>query len=293
MPGQTVLSATPNPTYILPYGASSTTGTGGGGTYQLSATQTAALGSSGSPVTIFAFSSFYYSAATSGNPAGGVATARSTGTFGDVFPDFGGASLTLTGSAKTGWGGALGNIATLWGVLPSQAGGAPSTSDLASICTKTTDIQTYAAAQTTAGNPIKVNSLYRLNDLGIFGDSGNATITGYITNSSGTNATLNVVSTPYGSLALATGTETADLTGNGLPVASPVTIPLTTSAASTYAISPNTTTAVGSSGSPVTFAVGAFKPALPVQANTLKGYIDTTGRRLDLACDLARRWDDA
>ena len=42
-------------------------------------------------------------------------------------------------------------------------------------------------------------------------------------------------------------------------------------------ISPNTTTAVGSSGSPVTFAVGAFKPALPVQANTLKGYIDTTG----------------
>ena len=277
MPGQTVLSATPNPTYILPYGASSTTGTGGVGTYQLSATQTAALGSSGSPVTIFAFSSFYYSAATSGNPAGGVATARSTGTFGDVFPDFGGASLTLTGSAKTGWGGALGNIATLWGVLPSQAGGAPSTSDLASICTKTTDIQTYAAAQTTAGNPIKVNSLYRLNDLGIFGDSGNATITGYITNSSGTNATLNVVSTPYGSLALATGTETADLTGNGLPVASPVTIPLTTSAAATYAISPNTTTAVGSSGSPVTFAVGAFKPALPVQANTLKGYIDTTG----------------
>ena len=100
--------------------------------------------------------------------------------------------------------------------MPSQTGGAPSTSDLASICTKTTDIQTYAAAQTTAGNPIKVNSLYRLNDLGIFGDSGNATITGYITNSSGTNATLNVVSTPYGSLALATGTETADLTGNGL-----------------------------------------------------------------------------
>ncbi len=180
----------------------------------------------------------------------------------------------MTGSAKVGWGGALGNIATLWGVLPSQAGGAPSTSDLASICTKTTDIQTYAAGRKGIA---KVNSLYRLNDLGIFGDSGNATITGYITNSSGTNATLNVVSTPYGSLALATGTETADLTGNGLPVASPVTIPLTTSAAVTYVISPNTTAAVGSSGSPVTFAVGAFKPALPVQANTLKGYIDTTG----------------
>ncbi len=95
MPGQTVLSAIPNPTYILPYGASSTTGTGGVGTYQLSATQTAALGTSGSPVTIFAFSSFYYSAATSGNPAGGVATARTTGTFGDVLPDFGGDSSGL------------------------------------------------------------------------------------------------------------------------------------------------------------------------------------------------------
>ena len=33
---------------------------------------------------------------------------------------------------------------------------------------------------------------------------------------------------------------------------------------------------MGSSGSPVTFAVGAFKPALPIQSNTLLGYIDTT-----------------
>ena len=41
-------------------------------TYQLSASQTSALGSSGSPVTIFAWASFYYSAATSGN-RGGVA----------------------------------------------------------------------------------------------------------------------------------------------------------------------------------------------------------------------------
>ncbi len=267
MPGQTLL---PTASIILPYGTSSTTGVGTTGTYALSATPGTPISSS----TIFAYPSFYYSAAASGNPAGGVATARTAASIGDFIQNIGGTS-TLSPS-HAGWGGSLGNFATLWGKIPTQTGGVPSTAALASICTKQTDIQTYAAAQTTAGNPIKVNSLYRLNDLGIWGDSGNATITGYITNSSGTNATLNVVSTPYGSLALATGTETANLTGVGLPVASPVTIPLTTSASSTYAITPNTTGALGSSGSPITFAVGAFKPALPLQSNTFKGYIDTT-----------------
>ena len=85
---------------------------------------------------------------------------------------------------------------------------------------------------------------------------------------------------PFGGLTLPTGSanETAYLTGVGLPVASPVTIGLstTTTSSTPFAITPNTTAALGSSGSPVTFAVGAFKPALPVQSNTLLGYIDTT-----------------
>src|SRR6202034_4144006 len=131
--------------------------------------------------------------------------------------------------------------------------------------------QAYAAA-----NSLTLNSLYRLNDPGIWADSGNATLNRYITNVGGSAAKLNVSMTTFGSLALSTGTETAYLTGAGLSVASPVTIPLTTSGASTYAITPNTTAALGSSGSPVTFAVGAFKPTLPMQSNTLKGYIDTT-----------------
>ena len=266
MPGQTVLGSSPI-VIIMPYGTSGTTGAGGTGTYALSGTPSPAISSG----TIFAYASFYYSATTSANPAGGVATPRSAASIGDFFNQFGGGNLNVSGSAKTGWGGSLGNFATLWGKIPTQTGGAPSTSDLASICTKQTDIQAYAAAKS-----LKVNALYRLNDPGIWGDSGNATITGYITNSTGTNATLNVASTPYGSLALSSGTETAKLTGPGLPVASPVTIPLTTSASSTYAITPNTTTALGSSGSPVTFAVGAFAPALPIQSNTIKGYIDTT-----------------
>jgi hypothetical protein len=289
MPGQTVLSATPGTTYVLPYGTYGGTGTGGVGTYALENNQTTALGSVGSPVTIFAYSSFYYTATVNGAlPAGASVTRQNTGAIGDFIPELGSGSLTVNGSTKTGWGGSLGNFATLWGVLPTQSGGAPSTAALASICTKQTDIQAYAAAQTTAGNPIKVNSLYRLNDLGIWGDSGNATVTGYIDSASGTSggtATLHVVSTPFGSLALATGTQTAKLTGIGLPVtsstlaATAATIPLTTSASSSYTVTfPTGVTSIndGSLGSPVTFAVGAFLPALPIQSNTIVGYIDTT-----------------
>ena len=86
-PGMTVLGSTPVNSFILPYGTAATTGTGSNAsfpvTYQLSATQTTAIGSSGSPATIFAWSSFYYSAATSGNPAGGAATVRSQSAVGD------------------------------------------------------------------------------------------------------------------------------------------------------------------------------------------------------------------
>jgi hypothetical protein len=256
------------------------TGTGQAGTYTVNtstglatgtATATGAIGSSGSPVTIADYSLFYYNPAAASTPSGITVTPRTGSSIGDFIPVLGAGNTTVSGAVRTSWGGALGNFATLYGALPSQAGGAPSTSDLASICTKQTDIQAYAAAKS-----LKVNSLYRLNDPGIWGDSGDATITGYITNSSGTNATLNVVSTPYGSLGVTPSQPTANLTGVGLPVASPVTIPLTAAAGTTYAITPNTTAALGSSGSPVTFAVGAFKPALPIQSNTLKGYIDTT-----------------
>ena len=275
-PGMQVLGSTPAASFILPYGTFGGTGTGGAGTYGLSANQTSTLGGGGSPgSTIFAWSASYYTAAATATPAGGTATVRAQNAIGDFTGLIGSSAATVNGSLKTGWGGALGNFATLYGIIPTQTGGAPSTADLAAICTKATDIQAYAKAKS-----LKVESRYALSDLGIWGDSGNATITGYITNSSGTNATLNVVSMPYGSLTLPTGSanETANLTGVGLPVANPVTIPLTTTTTSStaFAITPNTTTALGSSGSPVTFAVGAFKPALPIQSNTLRGYIDTT-----------------
>ena len=252
LPGQTVagLSAF---VLIMPYGTNGTTGTAtsqAGQTFALSGAVTT-VGSG----PLFAYSSFYY-----GETVAGVPTARTAASIGDFFSEIGG-----------GWGGSIGNVATLWGVLPTQAGGAPSMADLASICKKQTDIQTYAASK-----GIKVNSYYPMNDLGIFGDASNGIIRGYITNPGGTSATLNVVSTYLGSLALGTGTETANLTGPGLPVASPVTIPLTTSSSSTYAITPNTTATLGSIGSPVTFAVGAFKPAAPSASSTWKGWVDST-----------------
>ncbi len=283
-PGMVVLGSTaagsiaPAGSIILPYGTASTTGTRGVGTYQLSASQTVNISG-----VIFAYSAFYYTAAVSTNPAGGAATARPSTTPGDFTNVLGAANPAVSGSLHTSWGGALGNFAMLNGVVPSQSGGAPSTSDLASICTKTTDIQAYAAAK-----GLKVQSLYRMNDLGIFSDSSYGTIKGYLSGASGTSggtATLNVVSTTFGSLALATGTATAKLTGIGLPVQSSATatttatIPLSTSSSSTYTVtfpSGVTSVNVGSVGSPVALAVGAFLPALPVQANTMKGYIDTT-----------------
>ena len=275
-PGMQLLGSTPTASFVLPYGTNGTTGTGSNGsvgtpaTYALSASQTAALGGGASPgSTLFAWQAFYYSGATGGSgPDGSALTVRTQSTVGDFAGVIGSSSASVSGAIKAGWGGSLGNFAMLDGILPNQTGGAPSTSDLASICTKSADVQAYAATK-----GLKVNSLYRLNDLGIWGDSGDATITGYITNSSGTNATLNVVSTKFGSLALSTGTQTAKVTGVGLPVASPVTIPLTTSAVSTYAITPNTTAALGSSGSPVTLAIGQWLPALPVASNNFEGYI--------------------
>ena len=260
------------------------TGSGASGsTYQVSVSQTAAsgtitaagtIGSSGSPVNIFAYTAFYYfTAVPSTNPSGGSVTAFPRANQGDFISLFGTNSPTVPSAlVKSGWGGTIGNIAMLYGVWPQTTGGAPATTSLASLCKKTADIQSFAAA-----NGMTVNSLYRLNDFSIYGDSGYATIQGYVTNTTGTNATLNVIGSPiFGSLTAA-GSVTAKLTGVGLSVSSPPTVPLTGSSATTYAVTPNTTAALGSSGSPVIFSVGAFAPMAPLQSTTFTGYIDNAG----------------
>jgi trimeric autotransporter adhesin len=249
-----------------------------------SMTNAGTIGSSGASVTLFAFPNHYLSAAvgvTATAPWGGVTTPRTQATLGDFWNIIGSTSL-LGGQGHGGWGGALANVSMLWGAFPQATGGAPDTTKLAALCKKApnNDLQSFAAA-----NNLTVHSLYKLNDPGIWADSGNATITGYIdsaTNSVAGTATLHVLTTPYGSLA-PPANETAILAAPGLagvPLSAP-TIPLVSSGATaTYTVTfaaGITSANLGSSGSPVTFSVGAFKPATPIASNSFNGYIDNGG----------------
>ena len=259
--------------------------TGGAGTYAVNnpnataitsavvGTMSGNVGSSGTPVNLYFYSRTYYqTAAPASNPAGGTVTARTQAQFGDLVNLWGTSNATAPGGGRVGWGGELADIAMLWtpSGFPTQSGGAPSTTALASLCTKQQDIQDFASA-----DGFTVETLYRLNDVGTFGNSSNATVTGYITNVGGSAAALNVVSTVHGSLAIPTGTETARLTGAGITAATSATISLGTSALSSYPILPNTTPAAGSMGSPVTFSVGRWAPMAPLASGSVTGYIDT------------------
>ncbi len=138
-----------------------TTGTGN---------MTGVIGSAGSPVTLFAWPGHYYSAVagtTTANPYGGVVTARTNGTLGDIFSTIGSNIFSVTSAAgRFGWWGALGNVSMLYGPFPQTSGGAPDTTKLASLCTKATDLNSFASA-----NGLTVHSLYRLDDPGMFADS--------------------------------------------------------------------------------------------------------------------------
>ena len=245
-------------------------------------TNTENIGTSGAPVQMFATPIFYQTGASSLTSPGYVTSPRpqSTATLTD-FINLIGAETTTVGKVGTGWGGALANVSMLYGAFPMTASGAPDTTQLASICQKQQDIQTFAQAQTAGGNVMTVHSLYRLNDPGIWGDSSNATIKGYVDSASGTvagTATLHVLSTTFGSLALPSGAQTATLTAPGLagvPLTSP-TIPLTTSSSATYTVQFGagiTSANLGSAGSPLTLNVGRFKPATPLQSNLVNGFL--------------------
>jgi fibronectin-binding autotransporter adhesin len=275
---------------------SQSAGTAGGvGTYAVNNSQTITAGtvmatngnvwSSGAPGNLYAANSYFYTVAPSYTAAGGgVLTPRTTAAFGDLFAYIGAKSATAGQASQVPWGGELANIGNHWGVFPQDANGNPSTASLASLCEKTTDYRAFDAA-----NGITTKTIYRLNDPGEWGDSSNATITGYLSGASGTSggtATLNVSSTVFGSLALSTGTETAFLAAPGLPPSptpasvNPASIPLTTSASSTYTVTfPTGVTSInlGSSGSPVTFSVGQWKPAVPLGNAPINGYITNSG----------------
>jgi hypothetical protein len=241
--------------------------------------------SSGAPGNLYAANQYFTTVDASYTaPYGGALIAKTAGNFDDLFTTIGAKTATAGLSSQGAWGGELANAGDHWGVFPQDVNGNPSTASLASLCEKTTDILAFDKA-----NNIATNSLYRLNDPGEWGDSSNATITGYLTGASGTSggtATLNIVSTVFGSLALSTGTETAFLAAPGLPPSptpasvNPASIPLTTSASSAYTVTfPAGVTSInlGSSGSPVQFSVGKWKPAVPLGNAFVNGYITTSG----------------
>jgi hypothetical protein len=260
MPGMQVFGAA-GIAVINAYGTNGSTGTGGSGTYQLATTQTA-VASAG----MFAFTPHYFSAA-----SGGALTAKSQATLNDFWANLG--ATTINTTLRTGWGGSLANASMLWGNFPRATSAdiangedpnSPSTSALASICKKTTDLQTFAAA-----NGMTVQSLYRMNDPGIWADSGEWSGTGFITGS-GTAGTFTPSTTRYGS-----APTTGVIAGAGVP-GCPLACPALTGGSTltwASAIGAN----VGSSGSPVPLVAGAWKPAAPAVINAFNGYIDGDG----------------
>ncbi len=187
------------------------TGAGGAGTYTLSQSSTVSttesmtssgsIGTSGSPVAMYAAEPFYYNAiAPSGSAAGGgTVTAHTQAQMGDVFNLIGtqaAAAGNLTGNSASGWGGNIANVGMLQGAPFPNTGGALSSTAMADICTKShagagSDLQNWAATYGVAWR-----SLYRLNDPGIWANSSGAQFNGYVTAASGTTATLNVVGSP-------------------------------------------------------------------------------------------------
>ena len=277
----------PSNTYISAF----VSGTGGNGTYTMSkcehrdcfwgtVTDSGAIGTSGSPVNIYAAAGFYYNviaADPASTPGGGTVSAHTSSAITDFFNVLGagsvGALAGVIGNAH-GWGGAIANVGMYEGApFPMATGGVPSSASFNQMCGKTQEFHTWAS-----NNGGAWRSLYPLSDGGIWGDDGNGQITGYITNVGGSAATLNVVNTTAGSLALSIGTQTAYLSGPGIVPSAAPTITLTTSSSSTYSITPNTTAALGSSGSPVAFSVGAYQPMAPlaqtaVLTSMIQGYI--------------------
>ena len=233
-----------------------TTGTGN---------MTGVIGSAGSPVTLFAWPGHYYSAVagtTTANPYGGVVTARTNGTLGDIFSTIGSNIFSVTSaSGRFGWWGALGNVSMLHGPFPQTSGGAPDTTKLASLCTKATDLNSFASA-----NGLTVHSLYRLDDPGMFADSSLAkNFTASITGASGTTGTLNVSVAPqFGTL---TGAGTAVLAGPGVP-GCPNTCPtFPLGSGPTYTLTWGSSIAANLA-STSGLSAGNFKPAAPNMANS-------------------------
>ncbi len=258
------------------------TGTGAVGTYTVSnangaitsETMTAAgtLGSSGSPVNIYAGESYYYAVAPSGSAAGGGSvTAKTQAAIGDIMTVIGSSSAAtsaLNGNNGSGWGGNIANVGMFQGApFPMDATGHPSSSAFTSLCTKTTDFQSFAS---TYGGAWR--TLYKFNDGGIWADHSRAEFTGYTSGASGSTATLNVSSTQFGSTSSLSASTV--IAGAGL-CANSVCPTVTSGSSSTYTLSFGAATAqnVGSIGSPIPMSAGQYQPAAPLASQQVTASI--------------------
>jgi hypothetical protein len=242
------------------------TGTGGAGTYNLSTapgtispqtnTGSGSIGSSGSPVSIYAAPGFYYNIAPSTAAGGGSLTTHTQTSIADLINVFGAPNATtLSGNSAQGWGGMLANVGMFYGVFPN-ANGTPSSAAMGQICGKTLDFQTWAS--TYGGS---WHSHYPLNDGGIWADDSVADFTGSI---SGT--ALTVTSTQTGSTSsMGAGTVIAGSGITGCPSVCPT---ISSGSGSSYTL--NTS---GGTVSTEPMTAGAFKPAVPLGTSSFNGEI--------------------
>jgi hypothetical protein len=231
------------------------------------ATNQGIIGSSGTPAQMFGFPAFFQTAAASvaGATGGGTVTLRSAASVSDFFGTIGAGSVNA--GAQHAWGGALANVSLVQGVFPQTSAGGPDPTQFASLCQKsTTDIPTFAAA-----NGMTVESLYELNDPGIFGDSSRGDITASITGSP-TTPVLNVTSSPLPTLASGSVISGAGLVGCDTG-ACPVVATGGPYSGPTY---PLTFTGTAVDVASEAMKAGAFKPATPVAGGVLTGNVTTT-----------------
>ena len=248
------------------------TGAGGTGTYNLSSSITVTsgtvtfagtLGTTSSPVNLYASNPYYWSAAPSPTAAGGATLATHTqANFGDLFQMIGTKSnASAAGGLNNGaWGGNLANFGMHWGVFPQDSSGNPSKTSLASLCNKTTDFLAFDSAIGAT-----TRSLYRLNDPGIWADSGIAQFNGSI---SGTSLTIN--STQSGSTTvLAGGDVIAGVGVTGCPSACPT---IASGSGASYTLNKS-----GGTVSAESMTAGLYKPALPIASAVVNGYLTASG----------------
>ena len=217
------------------------------------------IGTSGSRVNIYAAETYYYTIAPSGSAAGGGATiARTQAAIGDLMTVIGSksaATTALNGTNFSGWGGNIANVGMYQGApFPMDSTGHPSSSAFASLCTKTTDFQSFAS---TYGGAWR--SLYKFNDGGIWADHSKAEFTGSV---SGT--ALTIASTQFGSTSsLAAGTV---ISGAGL-CANSVCPTIASGSGSSYVLSGSFTI------SSEAMSAGAYQPAAPLASQQVTASI--------------------